>query len=81
MAEREEVVAPDEVAWDIQESDDGDDNQAYLVAFHRARAASAVAFALDPGRSAALESIYEAQAAMGSVDAVLRLIEPLLPST
>lgn len=79
----EELAARlDEHAWDIQESDDdaGHDSQRYLVAFQRARAASAVAFALDRDRGAALESIYEAQAALGSIDAMRQLIEPLLTS-
>lgn len=82
-SEVEELVARlDEHAWDIQESDDSAryDSQRYLVAFRRARAASAVAFALDRDREAALESIYEAQASLGSIDAVHRLIEPLLTS-
>jgi hypothetical protein len=39
-----------------------------------------VAFALDRDPGAALESIYEAQAALGSIDAARRLIEPLLTS-
>lgn len=79
----EELAARlDEHAWDIQESDDDarHDSQRYLVAFQRARAASAVAFALDRDRGAALESIYEAQAALGSIDAMRQLIEPLLTS-
>lgn len=82
-SEVEELAARlDEHAWDIQESDDGarHDSQRYLLAFQRARAASALAFALDRDREAALESIYEAQAALGSIDAVRRLIEPLLTS-
>ena len=77
---REVAAQLDDVAWDIQESDEGHESERYLVTFQRARAASAVAFALDPDRSAALESIYEAQAALGSIDAVRRLIEPLLTS-
>lgn len=58
---REVVARLDEVAW---ESDEGHESERYSVTFQRARAASAVAFALDPDRSAALEAIYEAQAAL-----------------
>jgi hypothetical protein len=82
-SEVEELAARlDERAWDIQESNDGagHDSERHLAAFQRARAASAVAFALDRDRGAALESIYEAQAALGSIDAARRLIEPLLTS-
>jgi hypothetical protein len=40
--------------------------QAYLAAFARARAAASVGFALEPDAlHAALESVYEAQAAVG----------------
>lgn len=77
-ATAQEVAARlDEEAWEIQESDEGDSPR-YLAAFQRARAASAVAFAVGPDRAAALESIYEAQAALGSIDEARRLIEPLL---
>jgi hypothetical protein len=68
----------DERAWDIQELEN--DSQQYLDAFQRARAAWAVFFALDPDRRvAAVESIYEAQAALGSIDELRRLLAPLLP--
>ncbi len=67
----------DERAWDIQELEDG--SQQYLDAFQRARAAWAVFFALDPNQRAAVESIYEAQAALGSIDELRRLLAPLLP--
>jgi hypothetical protein len=68
----------DQVAWDIHDAEDGHDSEAYVAAFRRARAASAVAFALDPDSGSMLESIYEAQAALGSIAAARRLIEPLL---
>lgn len=75
-----EVIAAqlDERAWDIQEIEDG--SRQYLDAFQRARAAWAVFFALDPDRRvAAGDSIYEAQAALGSIDELRRLLAPLLP--
>jgi hypothetical protein len=68
----------DHVAWDIQDAEDGHDSDRYMAAFRRARAASAVAFALDPDSGSMLESIYEAQAALGSIAAARQLIEPLL---
>jgi len=67
----------DEEAWEIQESDEAD-SPLYLTAFQRARAASAVAFAVDPDGVAARESIYEAQVALGSIDEARRLIDALL---
>jgi hypothetical protein len=74
-----EVIATrlDERAWDIQELE-GDSRQ-YLDSFQRARAAWAVFFALDPDRRVSTaESIYEAQAALGSIDELRRLLAPLL---
>jgi hypothetical protein len=68
----------DQVAWDIQDAEDEHDSERYMTAFRRARAASAVAFALDPDSGSMLESIYEAQAALGSIAAARRLIELLL---
>lgn len=72
------VARLDEAAWSIQESEG--DSMRYLTAFTRARAASAVLFAIDQETVAAMESIYEAQASLESVDSVRRLVEPLLPS-
>jgi hypothetical protein len=68
----------DQVAWDIQDAEDEHDSERYMAAFRRARAASAVTFALDPDSGSMLESIYEAQAALGSIAAARRVIEPLL---
>jgi hypothetical protein len=68
----------DQVAWNIQDAEDGHDSDQYIEAFRRARAASAVAFALNTDSGSMLESIYEAQAALGSIAAARRLIEPLL---
>jgi hypothetical protein len=63
----------DEIAWDTQDKvDEGTlSYEAYREAFGRARAAAAVGFALkaDPFE-AALEGIYEAQAALGDLDAI-----------
>jgi hypothetical protein len=56
----------DELAWDIQERvDSGEaDQKDYLAAFRKARAATALWFALDGDpRTAAIEAAYEAQAA------------------
>jgi hypothetical protein len=67
----------DEVAWDLQErSERGDASQAeYLAAFCRARAASAIAFALDADAFvAATEGIYEAQAAISDLDAIRSIV-------
>lgn len=73
-----EVIAArlDERAWDIQEREDqgADNSEQYVAAFQQARAAWAVFYALNPDRrDAALESIYEAQAALGSIEE-LRLL-------
>jgi hypothetical protein len=56
----------DELAWDLQEQVDAGEAEQddYLAAFRKARAATALWFALDPdARSAAIEGVYEAQAA------------------
>jgi hypothetical protein len=56
----------DELAWDIQERVDAGeaDQKDYLAAFRKARAATALWFALDEDpRTAAIEAAYEAQAA------------------
>src|SRR5215469_8881968 len=49
----------DQVAWDIQDAEDGHGSERYMAAFRRARAVSAVAFALDPDTVSMVESIYE----------------------
>jgi hypothetical protein len=54
-------------------------DQAYSTAFRRARAALSVGFALqrDP-RSAALEAVYEAQAAVADLYAVREVVNDAL---
>jgi hypothetical protein len=56
----------DELAWDLQDQVDAGEaeQEDYLAAFRKARAATALWFALDPDpRTAAIEAVYEAQAA------------------
>ena len=56
----------DELGWDLKEKvDAGEADQGdYLAAFRKARAATALWFALDPdARTAAIEGAYEGQAA------------------
>lgn len=63
----------DEIAWDLQQrSEAGNASQeAYLAAFGRARAAAAIGFALDgDALTAALEAVYEAQAAVADLGAI-----------
>jgi hypothetical protein len=63
----------DEIAWDAQEQAEAGvlPEQAYLAAFARARAAASVGFALEPDAlHAALEAVYEAQAALADLEAV-----------
>ena len=71
----------DQVAWDIQEMAEtgAASYQTYSIAFQRARTASAVGFALerDPLR-AALEAVYEAQAAVADLDAVRAVVNDAL---
>ena len=71
------VLELDELAWDLQEQGSAAE-ASYLLAFRKARAASALLFALeDDARIAALEAAYEAQSAMddlGVVQAVARRI-------
>jgi hypothetical protein len=58
----------DEVAWNTRDQVEAGmlPEQAYLAAFARARAAASVGFALEPDAlHAALDSVYEAQAAVG----------------
>lgn len=51
----------DEIAWSIQEAEEGNASDDYMAAFGRARAAAAVLFAADTdAETAALEAVYEA---------------------
>ena len=71
----------DEAAWDLQRPvhSGGSPESAYLEAFRKARAASAVAFALDPDpHKAAIEAVYEAQAALGDVNPVRSAVLDIL---
>lgn len=71
----------DEIAWDAQEKAEAGtvSRDAYLAAFRRARAAASVGFALDcDALNAALEAIYEAQAAVGDVNAVRAAVNAAL---
>ena len=72
----------DERAWDIQDrqttgtATDAD----YLTAFGLARAASAIWYALDGSAlQAAMESVYEAQAASGELETLRALVYAVLP--
>jgi hypothetical protein len=68
----------DEAAWRLQEQDPNAD-AAYLAAFRRARAASALWFALDcDPMTAAKEATYEAQAALQDLGRVRELVTSLL---
>ncbi|PUA80514.1 hypothetical protein C7S10_12115 [Nocardioides currus] len=59
----------DQEAWRIQEREG--DSAHYLAAFKQARAASAVFFSLNPDvRGSAADALYEAQAALGSVESL-----------
>jgi hypothetical protein len=63
----------DEIAWDAKDKVDAGalPRQAYLVAWAHARAAASAAFALEPDAlHAALESVYEAKAAVADLEAV-----------
>lgn len=68
----------DEAAWDAQEraEEHGGSQDEYTAAFRAARAASAVAFALsgDPAE-AALEAVYEAEAATADLPRVRAAVE------
>ncbi|MGV8973119.1 MAG: hypothetical protein ACOH10_12425 [Rhodoglobus sp.] len=71
----------DERAWEVQDDVDAGSapQEAYIVAFSLARAASAVWFALDSDAlHAALEAIYEAQAATGDLAGARRRVQELL---
>jgi hypothetical protein len=68
-------------AWDAQEKAEAGTvpGVTYLTAFRRARAAASVGFALDcDALNAALEAIYEAQAAVGDVNAVRAAVNAAL---
>ncbi len=71
----------DEAAWEIQarvHAGQAPEDE-YLRAFRKARAASSVAFALDPDpHAAAMESVYEAQAAVGDVGPVKAAVLDIL---
>jgi hypothetical protein len=63
----------DKIAWDAQEKMEAGigSRHAYSTAFRRARAAASLGGALDSNAlTAALESVYEAQAAVADLDAV-----------
>jgi hypothetical protein len=67
----------DEIAWDAQERMEAGigSRQDYSTAFRRARAAASVGFALDSNAlTAALESVYEAHAAVADLDAVRAIV-------
>ena len=71
----------DEIAWEAQDKADEGllDQQDYQQAFRRARAAACVGFALEPDAiHAALESVYEAQAATGDLSVVREVVEHAL---
>jgi hypothetical protein len=71
----------DEAAWEIQERVHSGrlPKDEYLQAFRKARAASAVAFALEPDpRTAALEAVCEAQSAAGDLSPVSAVVLDIL---
>jgi hypothetical protein len=73
----------DEAAWEIQERVHSGrlPEHEYLQAFRKARAASAVAFALDPDpQTAAMEAVYEAQSAAGDINPVRAAVLEILGS-
>ena len=83
-AVQEMTVELDEVAWNAQDAaaQGSHDTDTYLRAFKRARAAAAVGFALEPDvLHAALESVYEAQAAVNDIDAVRSAVQHALPDS
>jgi hypothetical protein len=63
----------DEAAWDIQDDDDAGDDE-YWRAFVKARAAAAVAFAVDGTLEASFDSLYEAYHAIDDEPAFLRSV-------
>jgi hypothetical protein len=78
----------DERAWRQREQYEQDQNeegrvsyQSYKTLFCQARAAASVAYALSADAlEAALEAVYEAQAATSDIEAVRQAAEALLPS-
>ena len=71
----------DQIAWKVQAEVHAGraPEEDYLEAFSSARAASAVAFALDPDPfTAAVESVYEAQSAVRDVARVRALVLDIL---
>lgn len=75
------VVQLDEQAWDIQDQLDAGSatDEEYLAAFGLARAGSAIWYALDnDALQAALESVYEAQAASGELEILRELVFSVL---
>lgn len=71
----------DEQAWKIQARVHSGRLQEdeYLRAFRKARAASSVAFAMDPDpQTAAMEAVYEAQAAVGGIGPVKAAVLDIL---
>jgi hypothetical protein len=63
----------DGIAWDLQQRSEAGHvpQEAYLAAFGRARAAAAAGFALDgDALTAALEAVYEAQAAVADLGVI-----------
>jgi hypothetical protein len=72
----------DESSWQVQEQVDGGSAppSRHLEAFALARAAAALWSALDADpTSGAVEAAYEAQAAVGDVDAVRQIVERTVP--
>lgn len=75
------IQALDERAWDIQDAIEQSraSESEYAVFFGKARAASALWYALDEDpRRAALEAIYEMYAIHGDIDVVRDLVAPNL---
>jgi hypothetical protein len=71
----------DLIAWEAQKTAEERNSsmQPYYAAFARARAAASVKWALDSNPlNAALEAVYEAQAAVGDLQAVKTVVETAL---
>jgi hypothetical protein len=71
----------DEIAWNAQEMAEtgAASREEYSAAFRRARAAASVDFALDSDAlSAALEAVYEAQAAVADLEAMRVVVNAVL---
>ncbi|WP_447523320.1 hypothetical protein [Salinibacterium sp. NYA9b] len=74
----------DELAWDLQESEAGDETLVeYAHAFARARAVNALCYALiAPASSESVaDCLYEAQAATGDVNGLRNVVRQALPNT